>query len=105
MVQIVLAVAVFTGIVVLLSAVILLARSRLVETGAVEMIVNDDREFQVPAGAKLLTALSSVGLYFPGTMWAQPTSYRVIGRDFQTHFYQKLVRIPNMSLKLPYLYY
>ena len=66
MVQIVLAVAVFTGIVVLLSAVILLARSKLVETGAVEMIVNDDREFQVPAGAKLLTALSSVGLYLPG---------------------------------------
>jgi len=66
MVQIVLAVAVFTGIVVLLSAVILLARSKLVETGAVEMIVNDDRDFQVPAGAKLLTALSSVGLYLPG---------------------------------------
>ena len=66
MVQIVLAVAVFTGIVVLLSAVILLARSKLVETGAVELIVNDDRDFQVPAGAKLLTALSSVGLYLPG---------------------------------------
>ena len=66
MVQIVMAVAVFTGIVVLLSAVILLARSKLVETGAVEMIVNDDRDFQVPAGAKLLTALSSVGLYLPG---------------------------------------
>jgi Na+-transporting NADH:ubiquinone oxidoreductase subunit F len=64
--QIGLAVAVFTGIVVLLSAVILLARSRLVETGVVEMIVNDDRNFQVPAGAKLLTALSNVGLYLPG---------------------------------------
>lgn len=63
--QIVLAVAVFTGIVVSLSAVILVARSRLVETGAVQMIVNDDRNFQVPAGAKLLTALSNVGLYLP----------------------------------------
>jgi Na+-transporting NADH:ubiquinone oxidoreductase subunit F len=63
--QIVLAVAVFTGIVVSLSAVILLARTRLVETGAVQMIVNDDREFQVPAGTKLLTALSNVGLYLP----------------------------------------
>ena len=66
MVQIVVAVAVFTGIVVLLSALILFARSRLVETGVVEMIVNDDRDFRVPAGAKLLTALSSVGLYLPG---------------------------------------
>ena len=63
--QIVLAVSVFTGIVVSLSAVILLARSRLVETGTVQMIVNDDRDFQVPAGAKLLTALSNVGLYLP----------------------------------------
>jgi Na+-transporting NADH:ubiquinone oxidoreductase subunit F len=63
--QIVLAVAVFTGIVVSLSAVILLARSRLVETGVVQMIVNDDRDFQVPAGTKLLTALSNVGLYLP----------------------------------------
>jgi len=66
MVQIVLAVAVFTGIIVLLSAVILLARSKLVETGMVAMVVNDDRDFQVHAGAKLLTALSSVGLYLPG---------------------------------------
>jgi Na+-transporting NADH:ubiquinone oxidoreductase subunit F len=66
MVQIVLAVVVFTGIIVLLSVVILLARSKLVETGVVEMIVNDDRGFQVPAGAKLLSALSSVGLYLPG---------------------------------------
>jgi Na+-transporting NADH:ubiquinone oxidoreductase subunit F len=63
--QIVLAVAVFTGIVVSLSAVILLARTRLVETGVVQMIVNDDRDFQVPAGTKLLTALSNVGLYLP----------------------------------------
>jgi Na+-transporting NADH:ubiquinone oxidoreductase subunit F len=61
-----LAVAIFTGIVVSLSAVILLARSKLVETGSVGMLVNDDREFQVSAGAKLLTALSSVGLYLPG---------------------------------------
>ena len=43
--QIVLAVAVFTGIVVSLSAVILLARSRLVDTGTVQMIVNNDRDF------------------------------------------------------------
>jgi Na+-transporting NADH:ubiquinone oxidoreductase subunit F len=66
MAQIVLAVAVFTGIIVSLSALVLLARSKLVESGVVEMIVNDDRDFQVPAGVKLLTALSNVGLYLPG---------------------------------------
>ncbi|TNF59594.1 MAG: NADH:ubiquinone reductase (Na(+)-transporting) subunit F [Deltaproteobacteria bacterium] len=63
--QIILAVAAFTSIVVLLSALILAARSRLVETGTVQMIVNDDRTFQVPAGTKLLAALSNVGLYLP----------------------------------------
>ena len=65
MIQIVLGVAVFTAIVVSLSAVILLARSRLVEAGVVELIVNDDRKFQVSAGEKLLTALSNVGFYLP----------------------------------------
>jgi len=63
--QIILAVAVFTGIVVLLSGLILLARSRLVETGSVHLLVNGDKDFQVPAGAKLLTALANVGLYLP----------------------------------------
>ncbi|MBW1761703.1 MAG: NADH:ubiquinone reductase (Na(+)-transporting) subunit F [Deltaproteobacteria bacterium] len=63
--QIILAVTVFTGIIVLLSAFILLARSRLVETGTVHMVVNDDKDFEVQAGAKLLTALASVGLYLP----------------------------------------
>ena len=63
--EIALAVAVFTGIVVSLSGVILIARAGLVETGTVQMIVNDDRNFEVPAGVKLLTALSNVGLFLP----------------------------------------
>ncbi len=66
MTTILLAVGVFTGLIVLLSSLILLARAGLVETGVVRMLVNDDKEFQVPAGGKLLTALSNVGLYLPG---------------------------------------
>ncbi len=65
MLEIFLAVAVFTFIVVSLSAVILLARARLVETGPVRLVVNDDREFEVPAGLKLLGALARVGLFLP----------------------------------------
>jgi Na+-transporting NADH:ubiquinone oxidoreductase subunit F len=65
MLEIALAVGVFTGVVVSLSAVILLARARLVETGTVHMVVNDDRDFEVPAGTKLLTALGNVGLFLP----------------------------------------
>jgi Na+-transporting NADH:ubiquinone oxidoreductase subunit F len=63
--QIVLAVAVFTGIIVALSAVILMARSKLVEMGSVTLIVNNDREFEVVAGIKLLKALADVGLHLP----------------------------------------
>jgi Na+-transporting NADH:ubiquinone oxidoreductase subunit F len=63
--QILLAVAVFTAVIVSLSAVILAARSRLVETGNVTMVINDDRELVVPAGSKLLEALANVGLYLP----------------------------------------
>jgi Na+-transporting NADH:ubiquinone oxidoreductase subunit F len=63
--QIVLAVAVFTGIVVSLSALILAARSKLVETGSVHMLVNGDKDFEVSAGAKLLVALAKAGLYLP----------------------------------------
>lgn len=63
--QIVLAVTIFTGIIMLLSALILLARSRLVETGTVHMLVNGDKEFQVAAGVKLIAALANVGLYLP----------------------------------------
>ncbi|MBT8467382.1 MAG: NADH:ubiquinone reductase (Na(+)-transporting) subunit F, partial [Deltaproteobacteria bacterium] len=61
----VLAVAVFTGIVVSLSALILAARSKLVETGSVHMLVNGDKDFEVSAGAKLLVALANTGLYLP----------------------------------------
>ena len=39
--------------------------SKLVESGAVTLIVNDDREFEVPAGSKLLKALADVGLHLP----------------------------------------
>mgnify|MGYP001557293585 FL=1 len=63
--QIFLAVAVFTGIVVSLSAVILVARSKLVQTGDVMLVVNGEREFQVSAGSKLIGALGNVGLHLP----------------------------------------
>ncbi len=63
--QIVLAVGVFTTVIVMLSAIILVARSRLVETDTIRLIVNDDRELEVPAGSKLLEALANVGLHLP----------------------------------------
>jgi Na+-transporting NADH:ubiquinone oxidoreductase subunit F len=43
--------------------VILVAKSRLVASGAVSIVVNDERTIQVPAGSKLLTALADVNLF------------------------------------------
>ncbi|MBW2507255.1 MAG: 2Fe-2S iron-sulfur cluster binding domain-containing protein, partial [Deltaproteobacteria bacterium] len=63
--QILLAVSVFTALIVLLSAIILTARSRLVETGTVTLVVNDERELLVGAGAKLLEVLANAGLHLP----------------------------------------
>jgi Na+-transporting NADH:ubiquinone oxidoreductase subunit F len=65
MVEIFLAVGVFTIIVMSLAALILLARSQLVETGPVRLVVNDDHDFEIPAGLKLLNALASVGVFLP----------------------------------------
>ncbi len=63
--EIVLGVAFFTGIVLVLSVIILLVRTKLVASGNVEIVVNDERTLEVPVGGKLLGALSAAGLYMP----------------------------------------
>ena len=66
MIDVIFGVTFFTGIVLMLSMIILLARSRLVPVGNVEIIVNDDRRLRVPVGGKLINALAGVGLHMPG---------------------------------------
>ncbi len=61
--EIFLGVFMFTGIVLALVAVILQARSFLVPSGNVKITVNDQKTLEVPAGGKLLTALSSQGIF------------------------------------------
>lgn len=63
MLEIGLGISLFTAIVIVLVMVILAAKSRLVASGAVSVVVNDERTIQVPAGSKLLTALADVGLF------------------------------------------
>ena len=53
----------FTGLVLLLSAIILLARKYLVPQGNVKILVNDERELDVPMGGKLLNVLAENGIY------------------------------------------
>ena len=61
----VLGVALFTVIVIALVAMILAARSRLVSTGNVNILVNGERTISVPAGGKLLQTLAEAKLFVP----------------------------------------
>lgn len=61
--EIVLGITVFTVVVMALVFLILGARSRLVPTGDVEILINSERHLRVPVGGKLLTALSDAELF------------------------------------------
>jgi Na+-transporting NADH:ubiquinone oxidoreductase subunit F len=61
--QISLGVGVFTGVVLFLVAVILLAKSRLVATGNVNIEINGEKTIKAPVGSKLLGALADSKLY------------------------------------------
>ena len=63
MVEIALGVGLFTVIVLSLVGIILLARSRLVATGNVSILVNGEKELQTPVGSKLLNALADSHLF------------------------------------------
>ena len=63
MIQIVLGVALFTLIVLDLVSLILFARSKLVASGNVSILVNDEKELEAPVGGKLLGALAESKLF------------------------------------------
>lgn len=62
---IVFGVGMFTAIVLLLVVIILYARSHLVSTGDVTILVNGEKSITVPAGGKLLQTLSEAELFLP----------------------------------------
>jgi len=64
-IEITLGVVMFTVIVLVLVAVILIARSKLVSSGDVTIDINGEKKLTVPAGGKLLQTLSSAGLFLP----------------------------------------
>ncbi|MDX1529397.1 MAG: NADH:ubiquinone reductase (Na(+)-transporting) subunit F, partial [Gammaproteobacteria bacterium] len=61
--EIVLGVVLFTAIVIALVFVILGARSQLVATGNVDVVINDEKTIQAPVGSKLLGALANADLF------------------------------------------
>jgi Na+-transporting NADH:ubiquinone oxidoreductase subunit F len=63
MLEIILGVLFFTLIVIALVFVILGAKSKLVASGNVEVLINDEKTIHVPIGAKLLTGLADNNLF------------------------------------------
>ena len=55
----------FSGVVLMLVGIILVARSRLVATGDVRILINEDedRSLNIPAGGKLMNVLADSGIY------------------------------------------
>jgi Na+-transporting NADH:ubiquinone oxidoreductase subunit F len=61
--QVGLGIALFTAIVLVLVLVILAARSRLVSSGTVKVLVNEDKELAMPVGGKLMQGLADAGIF------------------------------------------
>ncbi len=65
MLEIGLGVTFFTGIVLALVAIILFAKSKLVTEGNVRILINGEKEIEVPVGGKLMQTLAENGLFVP----------------------------------------
>lgn len=61
--EILLGIVLFTLIIMLLVGVILGARSKLVASGDIEIVINDEKTIHTPAGGKLLGALANANLF------------------------------------------
>jgi len=71
--QIIVPTVVFTGLVLLLAIVVMLARRQLEPAGVVRIEVNRRRSFEVDAGGKLLWALAANGIYLPAACGGRGT--------------------------------
>lgn len=61
--EIILGITLFTLIIMILVMVILVARSKLVVSGDIEIVINDEKTVHAPAGGKLLGALADADLF------------------------------------------
>ncbi|TDQ40268.1 Na+-transporting NADH:ubiquinone oxidoreductase subunit F [Thiopseudomonas denitrificans] len=61
--EVFLAIGMFTAIVLALVVIILIARAKLVSSGDVSILINDERSVTVPAGGKLLQTLAAQNIF------------------------------------------
>jgi Na+-transporting NADH:ubiquinone oxidoreductase subunit F len=64
-ITIILGVVMFTVVIVGLVVVLMVARSKLVNTAAVTLNINDEKDIKVPAGGTLLNALAAEKIFIP----------------------------------------
>ena len=76
-------VVMFTLIVLILVAVILFAKSKLVTSGSANIIINDDpnKTVKVPMGGKLLNALAEQKIFLPSACGGGGTCGEDCGRQ------------------------
>ena len=70
--EVVLGVAMFTGVIIALVVLILIARSKLVPQGDINININDEKDIKVSPGQKLLGALAGEKLFLSSTNYFRP---------------------------------
>lgn len=73
MLEIILGIVLFTGLILVLTVIILIVRSRLMLTGNVSILVNDEKTVVAPMGEKLLAVLANAGLFLPSACGGRGT--------------------------------
>lgn len=81
--EIVLGVAMFTGVILALTALILIARSKLVATGDIHINVNGERDIKVAPGQKLLNALADQKIFLSSACGGGGTCGQCIAKVFE----------------------
>lgn len=83
MLDVTLGIVMFTAIVMTLVGLILFVRSRLVVSGNVSIVINEEKTIQVPVGLKLLNALSEAKIFLPSACGGQGTCGQCRARVFE----------------------
>ncbi|MCO4752900.1 MAG: NADH:ubiquinone reductase (Na(+)-transporting) subunit F [Bacteriovoracaceae bacterium] len=81
--EIVLGVAMFTGVILALTALILIARSKLVATGNLTINVNGEKDIQVAPGDKLLNALAAEKIFLSSACGGGGTCGQCVAKVFE----------------------
>ena len=85
MIEIILGVMLFTVIIVALAMLTLLARSWLVATGNITIVVNGEKELSVPTGDKLLNVLGANKIFLPSACGGGGTCGQCKVKDRKRH--------------------